>query len=227
MVGVESALPPRGSSVDSGARHATQQLPRRAACARVTVHPFQGPCGGGLGGPGPGTQPRLLPPSTARPSGVGPTSCSTLLAHLAPWQDRTATGALCDIRCDFRENPVSVDSACSSGETLGLFLGELSTPGVGRGQRPSTLGQVPSPAHLQGSWAEGRWPVGTSSFRTWGGGISGGGRSSEISVEVIQCLGVGKKVCEKAGRSQQITVSEKSSETVLLAAPSAFSRWGD
>ena len=151
-----------------------------------------------MGGPGPGTQPRLLPPSTTRPSWVGPTSCSTLLAH---WQDRTATGLLCGIRCDFREKPISVDTACISGEILGLFLGELSIPGVGRGERHSTLGQIPSSVHLQGSWAEGRWPLRTFSSHTWGGGISGGGRSSEISVEVTECLGVGEQVCEKAGQS--------------------------
>ena len=190
-MGVESALPPRGSFVDNGAHHAAQQLPRRDGLCQGYRAPFQGPCGGGLGGLGPGTQPRLLPPSSAHPSGVGPTSCSTLLAHLVPWQDRTATGVLCGIRCDFR-----------AGEILGLFLGELSIPGVGRGERHSTLGQVPSSAHLQVSWAEGRWPLRTSSFHTWGGGICGGGRSWEIAVEVIECLGVSEKVCEKAGQSQ-------------------------
>ena len=111
-------------------------------------------------------------------------------------------GVLCGVRHDCREKPVSVDTARMPGEILGLFLGELSVPRVGRGERHSTLGQVPSSARLRGSWAGGRWPVRTSFFHVWGGGISGGGRSSEISVEVTECLGVGEKVCEKPGQSQ-------------------------
>ena len=121
-----------------------------------------------------------------------------------PLAGQDSRGVLCGIRRDCREKPVSVDTARSPGEILGLFLGELSIPWVGRGERHSTLGQAPSSAHLQGSWSGGRWPMRTSFSHTWGGGISGGGRSSEISVEVTECLGVGEKVCEKQGQSQQV-----------------------
>ena len=154
-------------------------------------------------GVGPGTQ-RQAPPSSPRrpPLRGGPHFQRNPPGTPGTLAGQDSRGVLCGVRHDCREKPVSVDTARTPGEILGLFLGELSVPRVGRGECPSTLGQVPSSARLRGSWAGGRWPVRTSFFHVWGGGISGGGRSSEISVEVTECLGVGEKVCEKPGQSQ-------------------------
>ena len=191
------------SSADSGAHPAAQQLARRDGLRQGYCAPLPGTRGRIVGGPGPGTQrqaPSFLP--RRPPLRGGPHFQRNPPGTPGTLAGQDSRGVLCGVRHDCREKPVSVDTARTPGEILGLFLGELSVPRVGRGERHSTLGQVPSSACLRGTWAGGRWPVRTSFFRVWGGGISGGGRSSEISVEVTECLGVGEKVCEKPGQSQ-------------------------